>query len=87
LRLLAVELVLAKPAPGVWLHLLLTLSALLSMALSTNPPIPLVGEGGRAPIGDLRSPGDGSSFGASKIDAGGDFILIDPTSVAAVVLE
>jgi hypothetical protein len=49
--------------------------------------MPFVGEGGLAPIGALRSDDDGSSLGASSIDVGGDFILIDPTSVAAVVFE
>lgn len=68
---------------------MLTLSARLSIALSTKPPIPFVGEAGRPllPIGDLRSPGEGSSFGASSIDAGGDFTRVEPNSVAAVVFE
>ena len=49
--------------------------------------MPFVGEGGRASVGVLRSEGEGSSFGASSIDGGGDFMPREPNSVLAVVLE
>lgn len=48
LRMLAVESCLVSEAPGCALHLLLTLSLRLSIALCTKPPIPLVGDGGRS---------------------------------------
>lgn len=58
------------------------------MALSTNPPIPFVGDGGRPVTGDLRSePAVGVSLGASRIDGGGDLMRIDPLSERVVVLE
>jgi len=48
-RKLAVESLRARvEGPAVTLHLLLTLSLRLSMALCTKPPIPLVGELGRS---------------------------------------
>jgi hypothetical protein len=47
-RLLIVEFCLLRGC-GPWaLHLLLTLSLRLSMALCTKPPMPLVGEAGRS---------------------------------------
>lgn len=46
LLLLAIELPLLRPGPACVLHLLLTLSERLSIALWTNPPRPLVGETG-----------------------------------------
>ena len=53
-RLLKVEFCLLKPG-GVWvLHLLLTLSLRLSIALCTNPPMPLVGDTGRSRSGEMR---------------------------------
>lgn len=55
LRLLTIELPLLKAVPGCALHLLLTLSERLSMALCTKPPRPLVGEAGRSMrSGDIR---------------------------------
>jgi len=49
--------------------------------------MPFVGDGGRASVGVLRSEDDGSSFGASSMDGGGDFMPREPKSVMAVVLE
>ena len=49
-RLLSVEFCLVNPGGVAVLHLLLTLSLRLSMALCTKPPIPLVGDAGR--VGD-----------------------------------
>lgn len=55
LRLLAVELPLLRPGPTCALHLLLTLSERLSIALCTNPPSPFVGDAGRSVrSGDIR---------------------------------
>jgi hypothetical protein len=57
------------------------------MALSTNPPMPFVGDGGRPASGDIRSDPEGLSFGGSIRDGGGDRILDEPVSELAVVLE
>ena len=47
-----------------------------------------MGDGGRtSDVGARRSDGEGSSFRASRMDAGGDFMPRDPNSVLAVVLE
>src|SRR5579871_253579 len=64
-RLLAVELCLDSPGAACALHLLLTLSDLLSIALCTNPPIPFVGDGDRAAVLEEESEGfkDGASSG------------------------
>lgn len=52
-RLLKLELCLFKVG-GVWvLHLLLTLSLRLRLALSTKPPMPFVGDTGRSRSGDI----------------------------------
>lgn len=48
LRLLAIELPRLSQTPACALHLLLTLSDLLSIALCTNPPSPFVGDDGRS---------------------------------------
>lgn len=62
-RLLKVEFCLLKPGGVCVLHLLLTLSLRLSMALCTKPPMPLVGDAGRSRsgeilpcVGDMASP-------------------------------
>ena len=52
-RLLRVEFCLLKPGGVCVLHLLLTLSLRLSMALCTKPPMPLVGDTGRSRSGDI----------------------------------
>jgi len=58
------------------------------MALSTNPPMPFVGDDGRAVGGILRSAPVGLSFGASMIEGGGgDRILNEPASEVVVALE
>ena len=57
LRILAVESSRLNPGPACALHLLLTLSFLFSIALCTNPPMPLVGDGGLSPKLRLCSEG------------------------------
>lgn len=52
-RLLRVEFCLVKPGGVCVLHLLLTLSLRLSIALCTKPPMPLVGDTGRSRSGDI----------------------------------
>lgn len=69
-RLLAVELCLDSPGAACALHLLLTLSDRLSMALCTNPPMPFVGDGDLAAILEDESEGfkDGASSGNFESD-------------------
>jgi len=65
-RLLAVEFCLDSPGAACALHLLLTLSDRLSMALCTNPPMPFVGDGDLAAI--LEDASEGFRVGASNGD-------------------
>jgi len=71
--MLAVEFSLLSPAPGWPLHLLLTLSDRLSIALCTKPPIPFVGEGGLST--DIRLCNEGivrpiAALSASGVETG-----------------
>src|SRR5215469_10466365 len=69
-RLLAVEFCLDSPGGACALHLLLTLSDRLSIALCTNPTIPFVGDGDLVAILEDESEGfkDGASRGNFESD-------------------
>jgi len=67
LLLLAIELPLLRPGPACVLHLLLTLSERLSMALWTKPPRPLVGETGLSIRSREMRPCDGDIAGARTL--------------------